>query len=146
MSDDAITALVEALVGENVAGGPYSDDVYKAVAKFVYAYRAGQEMQNFGITDLDEYEAERERCRQIGLTIDPATAETMFWYADVSDPYDILDEMYHEDCVGRVRAARNPGGHWEPSKICPKRRAKLSGNATGTSWCSPTEWAATTTS
>ncbi len=37
----------------------------------------------------------------------------MFWFADVSDPYDILDrEMYHEDCNGRVQAARNPGGTW----------------------------------
>src|SRR4029077_14197118 len=45
-ADDAITALVEALVGENVARGPYSDDVYGAVEKFEYAYRAGQEMQN----------------------------------------------------------------------------------------------------
>ena len=119
-ADDAITALVEALVGENVARGPYSDDVYDAVAKFVYAYRAGQEMQNCRITDLDEYEAERERRRQIGLTIDPAIAETMFWYADVSDPYDILDEMYYEDCVGRVRAARNPGGVWVAFQDLPE--------------------------
>jgi hypothetical protein len=112
-ADDAITALVEALVGENVARGPYSDDVYWAVAKFVYAYRAGQEMANCRITDLDEYEAERERLRQIGLTIDPAIAETMFWYADEGDPYDILDpEEYHEGQVGRVQAARNPGGEW----------------------------------
>ena len=42
-ADDAITALVEALVGKNVARGPYSDDIYWAVAKFVYAYRASQE-------------------------------------------------------------------------------------------------------
>ena len=51
-ADDAITALVDALVGENVAHGPYSDDVYRAVAKFVHAYRAGQEMQNCRIIDL----------------------------------------------------------------------------------------------
>jgi hypothetical protein len=85
-ADDAITALVDALVGENAAVGPYSDDVYWAVAKFVYAYRASQEMENCRITDHDEYEAEVERRRQIGLTIDPAIAETMYWYADVGDP------------------------------------------------------------
>ena len=120
-ADDAITALVEALVGENVAPGPYSDDVYWAVAKFVYAYRASEEMGNCLITDLDEYEAERERLRQIGLTIDPVTAETMFWYADVSDPYDILDrEMYNENCYGRVRAARNPGGKWVAFEDLPE--------------------------
>ena len=60
-ADDAITALVDALVGENVPRGPYNEDIYEAVAKFVYAYRAGQEMQNCLITDFDEYKAERER-------------------------------------------------------------------------------------
>jgi hypothetical protein len=59
--DDGIAALVDALVGENGPRGPYSEDVYEAVAKFVYAYRAGQEMQNCLITDFDEYKAERER-------------------------------------------------------------------------------------
>src|SRR6476659_10892268 len=65
--------------------------------------------------------AERERLRQIGLTIDPAIAETMFWYADVSDPYDILDQqIYNEDCYGRVRAARNPGGKWVAFEDLPE--------------------------
>lgn len=60
----------------------------------------------------DEYKAELERRRQIGLTIDPATAETMFWWADVCDPYCILDEQHHAGCVGRERFARNAGGEW----------------------------------
>jgi hypothetical protein len=110
---NAITALVDALVGHNVPRGPYSKHVYKTAMKVMYAYRAGQEVQNCRITDLEEYKAEVERLRKIGLTIDPAIAETMFWYADVGDPYDILDpEKYHEDCCGRVQAARNPGGEW----------------------------------
>ena len=46
-ADDAITALVDALVGENVPRGPYNEDIYEAVAKFVYAYGASQEMQNY---------------------------------------------------------------------------------------------------
>ena len=110
--DDTITALVYALVGKNAPRGPYGQNVYKAVVKFVEAYRAGQEMQNCGITDLDEYKAEIERRRQIGLTIDPATAETMFWFADINDPYDILDEEHHDGQFGRERFARNPGGVW----------------------------------
>jgi len=80
------------------ARGPYSE--------------AGQEMHNCRMTAFDEYKAEVERRRQIGLTIDPATAETMFWYADMNDPYDILDEEYHEGQYGRERFARNPGGVW----------------------------------
>ena len=57
--------------------------------------------------------AERERLREIGVTIDPAIAETMFWYGDASDPYGILDqEMFDEHCYGRVQTARNPGGEW----------------------------------
>ena len=61
---------------------------------------------------LREYNAELERRRQIGLTIDPATAETTFWWADDLDPYHILDEHHHAGCIGRERFARNPGGEW----------------------------------
>ena len=124
-ADDAITSLVEALIGENVAGGPYSDDVYWAAAKFVYAYRAKQEMQNCRITDFDEYWAERERLRQIGLTIDPATAETTWRYEDLNDPYDILDEEYHEGQVGREYFARNPGGEWVYCGDLPEATSEL---------------------
>jgi hypothetical protein len=42
--------------------------------------------------DLEEYRIEIERLRRIGLTIDPATAETAFFWTDMNDPYDILDE------------------------------------------------------
>ena len=59
---------------------------------------------------LDEYEVELERRRQIGLTIDSATAETTFWWADGGDPYYLLGERYHWDSIGRERFARNPGG------------------------------------
>jgi hypothetical protein len=62
--------------------------------------------------DLKEYETELERLRQIGITIDPATAETMFCWADMNDPYSILDERYHEGQSGREHFARNPSGEW----------------------------------
>jgi hypothetical protein len=73
---------------------------------------------------LDEYKAEVERRRQIGLTIDPATAETTFWWADVFDPYHILDEQYHGGCVGRERFARNPGGEWVDINDLPEPTRK----------------------
>jgi len=57
----------------------------------------------------DEYKAEIERRRQIGLTIDPTTAETTFGWYDLGDPYGIMGHKYHLDCVGRERFARNPG-------------------------------------
>jgi hypothetical protein len=62
--------------------------------------------------DLKEYKIELERLRQIGTTIDPATAETAFFYADMNDPYGILDEKYHEGQSGREYFARNPGDGW----------------------------------
>jgi hypothetical protein len=62
--------------------------------------------------DLEEYRIEIQRLRQIGLTIDPATAETAFFWADMNDPYDILGERYHEGQVEREYFARNPGGEW----------------------------------
>jgi hypothetical protein len=62
--------------------------------------------------DLKEYKIELERRRQIGLTIDPAAAETTFWWADVGDPYGILDATYDLGQSGREYFARNPGGEW----------------------------------
>jgi hypothetical protein len=50
-----------------------------------------------------------ERRRQIGLTIDPATAETEFWEVNAHDPYEILDEKYHGDILVTRYYARNPG-------------------------------------
>ena len=111
-ADDAITALIDTLVGENVVRGPYSDDVYRAAEKFVHAYRAGQEMQNCRITDLKEYEAEIERRRHIGMTIDFTTAETTLGWADLNDPYNMLDEKHHDGQSGRKYFARNPDGTW----------------------------------
>ena len=64
------------------------------------------------MTDLDEYEAELARRRQIGLTIDPAHAETTVRVVDLSDPYDILDESHHVERRVREYFARNPGGDW----------------------------------
>ena len=48
--------------------------------------------------DIAEYEAEIERRRQIGLTIDPATAETMFDWVDENDPYGVLEERCRRKC------------------------------------------------
>ena len=110
--DDAIANLVDLVLGEHQESPPkrYSDLVYKAAWKVAESCKELDAIYNYRITDLDEYKAERERRRQIGLTIDPATAETMFWWADVNDPYCILDEnKYHEGCVGREHFARHPG-------------------------------------
>ena len=92
---EAITALVFA-VRENAPCGPYSDQVYEAAWKVAEACKALEAVYNYRLTDIDEYKAEVERRRQIGLTIDPATAETTFWWADINDPYCILNRgMYH---------------------------------------------------
>ena len=108
--DDAIAELVDAVVGREVPRAPYGELVYKAALKLVDACKALDAVYHYRLTDIDEYEAEVERRRQIGLTIDPDTAETTFWWADISDPYCILDrEKYHEGCVGREQFARNPG-------------------------------------
>jgi hypothetical protein len=58
------------------------------------------------------YRGERERLRQIGLTIDPAVAEAAFFDVDVTDPYIILDPIFRRGQVGREYVARNPGGEW----------------------------------
>jgi hypothetical protein len=111
--DEAITALVDAAVGQNVPSGPYSEHVYDAARIVAESYEDAVAVHSYRLTDLDEYEAERERRREIGLTIDPAAAEKIRWGADVSDPYDMLDpEKFHENCYGNVSLARNPGGLW----------------------------------
>jgi hypothetical protein len=61
-------ALVDALVGY-VLGGPHSKHVYKTALKDVYAYRAGQKVQNCRMTDFEEYKTERERRREMQTTI-----------------------------------------------------------------------------
>jgi hypothetical protein len=74
--------------------------------------------------DLKEYKIELEHRRQVGLTIDPATAETTFWWADMNDPYHILDEKYHEGQSGREYFARNPGGVWVDFNDLPEATRK----------------------
>ena len=76
---EAITALVFA-VRENPPCGPYSDQVYEAARNVAEAYQAGlaKAFYFYTLTDIAEYKAELDRHRQIGLTIDPATAETTF--------------------------------------------------------------------
>jgi hypothetical protein len=109
--DEAIAALVAAAALEpKRLGSPrYTKAVYNAAWKVMEACQAVQANYEYKITDLKEYEAEVERRRQIGLTIDPTTAETMFWWADCSDPYHLLDESHKSGCVGRVQLARHPG-------------------------------------
>jgi hypothetical protein len=108
---EAITALVFA-VRENAPCGPYSDQVYEAARNVAEAYQAGlaKAFYFYRLTDIAEYETELDRRRQIGLAIDPATAETTIWWADGNDPYRILDVEYHgSDEMRREYFARNPG-------------------------------------
>jgi hypothetical protein len=91
----------------------------------VEGYQAGRAVQNYcRLTNLKEYEAERERRREIGLIIDAATAETTFWHADMNDPYDILDENLHNGQSGPEFFARNPGGEWVHIDDLPKATHK----------------------
>jgi hypothetical protein len=110
--DDAIAELVEAVLRERqeVVGTKHGGPVYKAAWKLVKACNTLEAVYHQRLTDVDEYKAEVERRRQIGLTIDPATAETTFWWADIHDPYCILDrETFHVGSVGREQFARHPG-------------------------------------
>jgi hypothetical protein len=109
--DEAIAKLVDVVLRERqqVVGAKYSEPVYKAAWKLVEACKALEAVYHKRLTDVDEYKAEVERRRQIGLTIDPATAETTFWWADMHDPYRILDRKFHVDAVGREQFARHPG-------------------------------------
>ena len=75
--------------------------------------------------DLEKYEAEIERRRQIGLTIDPAIGETTYWFSDTNDPYCILDEKYHGDYYRGEHFARNPGGEWVHIQDVPDETGKV---------------------
>ena len=66
--------------------------------------------------DLKKYKIELKRRRQIGLTIDPAIAETTYWGAHMNDPYGILDERYHKGKISREYFARNPDEEWVPTR------------------------------
>jgi len=124
--DDAIADLVDAVLCDHQEVRPvrYSDPVYKAAWKVAEACKALEAVYNYRLTDIDEYKAEVARRRQIGLTIDPATAETTFWWADVFDPYHILDKQYHGGQVGRERFARNRGGDWVDFNDLPEATRK----------------------
>ena len=112
--DDAIATLVATVLSEpkNEGVPRYTEAVYKAAWKIVEACQAVQATYGYKIADIEEYETEIERRRQIGLTINPATAVTMFWYADAFDPYNICDEKLHSGQVGRERFARHPDASW----------------------------------
>ena len=122
--DDAIAALVVAVAGQNVPRGPYSEHVYEAARNVAESDEDAAAVYNDHLTDLEEYKAELERRRQIGLTIDPATAEKMCWYADMGDRYGILGKKHHEGCVSDEYFARNPGGEWVNFCDLPEATAK----------------------
>jgi hypothetical protein len=111
--DDAIAALVYHVGLREPRNGPrskFSGNVYEAATRLVHACEA---LRDWRSTHAADYDAEIERRRQLGLAIDPTTAETTFWYADMNDPYDIRDpEVWHERQYGRERFARSPGGEW----------------------------------
>jgi hypothetical protein len=110
--DDAIADLVDAVTRHPPdSDGRYSKPVYEATWSLEKASDTLQEVYNRRLIDREEYDVEIDRRRQIGSTIDPDTAETMFWYADINDPYDILDpKKFHVGGAGRERFARNRGG------------------------------------
>jgi hypothetical protein len=125
--DEAVATLVAAVLSEpqEPQSPRYSEAVYKAAWKLVDACNVVQANYDYRITDLEEYKVEVERRQQIGLTIDPATAETTFWWADAGDPYHLLDEGSHLGCVGRVRLARNPGASdWVAFSDLPEATSK----------------------
>jgi hypothetical protein len=62
--------------------------------------------------NIEQYKTFIQERRKIGLTIDPATAETFFNYCELGDPYSVLDQEYKSGCVGRESFARNPGAEY----------------------------------
>jgi hypothetical protein len=50
--DDAIRSLVDAVARQNVTGGPYSDEVYKAAGNVTKLYRRWALVRNL-LTDPD---------------------------------------------------------------------------------------------
>lgn len=109
--DEAIAELIDVVLREHPQGtrGDFSKSVYQAAWKLVEACTALKTVYNKRITDVMEYHAEIDRRRQIGLTIDPTSAETTSWWADIGDPYDIADRQFHIGQVGREHFARNAG-------------------------------------
>lgn len=98
-----------------------SSPLAKAFCDFVKAARdVGLDIEGL----LKQYTEDCERLRKIGETIDPATAETTFWFADMNDPYCVLHPSLHEGQVGREHFARNPGGEWVHFRDLPKATRK----------------------
>jgi hypothetical protein len=66
----------------------------------------GQEQK----TERDEINLWLEDRKEAGRRIDPNSAdvEVTFWWAQVLDPYGVLDLTSEEDCVGRSYFARSP--------------------------------------
>ena len=111
-------------VNVSVPDGPYTGAVYQAAGNLAEALHARLAVCSYKVTDPDEYQAELDRRRQIGLTIDPATAETKVWWTDVNDPYGLLDPRYHDVCYEDVYFARNPGGEWVHTQDLPDATGK----------------------
>ena len=77
---------------------------------------------------INEWLAARKRA---GLEIDPETAEVMWCYGHLLDPYDAHADLTDEGkCIGRVFFARNPGSDiWVAFHDLPKETlAKLRGS------------------
>jgi hypothetical protein len=72
--DDAIANLLGAAAPEvdDKIKEVFSERVYEFAWKLVEAGNAVKAVYNYKITDIEEYKAEIERRRQLGLTIDPA--------------------------------------------------------------------------
>jgi hypothetical protein len=68
--------------------------------------------------NLEQYKTFIEERRKIGLTIDPATAETFFLYCDVTNPYSVLDPEPKSFSIGRVSFARYPGAEYNAVRFC----------------------------
>jgi hypothetical protein len=77
------------------------------------------------MTDKTEMPVERWRAirREAGLHIDPETAEVMWTWGQIADPYGIegADLPGEHDCVGRIYFAQSPGsGVWVEFGDLPK--------------------------
>jgi hypothetical protein len=71
--------------------------------------------------DVKEWLAARER---EGLRIDPETAEVMWRYVNIGDPYDLDPGPPEEECIGRGYFARRPGSDiWVEFGDLPKETA-----------------------
>ena len=117
-------AVAFTAVDVDVPDGPYNGAVYQAAGNLAEALHARLAVCSYTVTGPDEYQAELDRRRKIGLTIDPATAETKVWWMDVSDPYGILDPRYRDGCYEHVYFARNPGGDWVCTQDLPDATVK----------------------